>query len=462
MMNDAMNRNMKEEPGRSERAAAWQTAIGLQAADRISTSDYLRQTSMKHVNGQISLEQVNQLLYRYYFEMNAQEAGDPETEEADKVALNIVRILTSETLDFTPEGLASLHRQIYEGVYENAGKQRVADVSKREWVLGGDTVSFLGLETLPGALEQIIAQEKQYRYEDATSDELISHLSSFISELWEICAFGEGNTRFTGVFTLLYLRYLGISIKFNTFTNDSWYFHNALVRANFRDLVKNIEPQTIYLERFFRNLILGEQWDLRNRYIHVRPAAEWSVQSNMNASTSTVQVQVKDETIKVEENSKSNTRKVKENSKKEQRKDKENSKKPEEREKSTAEKERATEEKEKSRIVTKKPAEEKKSAPSGENSLDNPNLLFLAAVIGEQFLSVKEMMAGLGLKGRENFLKLYLTPALQQGIVCLLYPRAPRHPRQKYLLTKKGMDYLAQTGPEMVARVRQHLTGNKI
>ena len=374
------------EPGRSEKAAAWQSAIGLQAADGLSVSDSLREASKKHVSGQITLEELRERIF-----------ADPEREEADKVAVNTVKILLSDTLHFSTEGLIALHHRIFDGIYENAGVLRDYEEYKREWVLGGDSISFTRLEALQGALEDSIAREKDFAYEKASSDKLISQLSSFVAQLWHICPFGgDGNTRFTAVFTLLYLRYLGINIKFDTFTNDSWYFHNALVRANYRDLVKKIDYEPVYLERFFRNMLLGEQWDLRNRYVHVRPAAEWSVQAKGNNKTSTGQVQIENKTRKVEEK----------------------------------DKERAT---------------------------DGPNILFLAVLLGDKFLSVKEMMEGLHHKGRDNFLKLHLNPALQSGIIAPLYPDSPRHPRQKYLLTQKGLDFLKATGAEMVGRIERHL-----
>jgi fido (protein-threonine AMPylation protein) len=386
------------EPGRSEKAAAWQSAIGLQAADGLSVSDSLREASKKHVSGQLTLEELRERIF-----------ADPEREEADKVAVNTVKILLSDTLHFSTEGLIALHHRIFDGVYENAGVLRDYEEYKREWVLGGDSISFTRLEALQGALEDSIAREKDFAYEKASSDKLITQLSSFVAELWHICPFGgDGNTRFTAVFTLLYLRHLGINIKIDTFVNDSWYFHNALVRANYRDLVKKIDYEPIYLERFFRNMLLSEQWDLRNRYVHVRPAAEWSVQPKANNKTTTGQVQVKNTARKSKESDKQRTSEIR------------------------------------------------------ENEAENPNLLFLAVAIGEDFLSVKEIMDKLKLKGRDNFLKLYLTPALQRGIVAQLYPAAPRHPRQKYLLSPKGMEFLKAAGPEMVARVERHLTRSGI
>ncbi len=413
-MNDSLDNITKAE--------AWQTAIGLQAADRLSTSDYLRQTAQKHIDGKIDIGQVNELITRYYLEMNAQDASDSETEDADKVAVNIVRILLSEKLDLSIECLSTLHRSIFDGVYENAGTPRTTEISKREWVLGGDSISFTEVEQLLPSLEYCISKEKCFSYDGISTDSLISHLAKFIAEIWHICAFGEGNSRFTAVFTILYLNYLGINFKFDTFKNDSWYFHNALVRAKYRDLVKNIDYEPIYLERFFRNLLLGEQWDLRNRYLHVRPAAEWSVQPKGNSDTRTGQVQLKYKTKTEQEEDKKPTRK------------------------STVE----------------NVENEVKKGSEEQNCLENPNILFLAVVIGEKFLSVKEIMEGLKLKGRDNFLKLYLSPALDNKLVTPLYPKSPRHPRQKYLLTQKGLDLLKAAGDEMLSRIQRHLSINDI
>ena len=387
-------------------SAIWQTAIGIQAGDGLEVSDYLRQSAKKHISGQITLDEVQKLIKEYYIDNKAAEGDDSETEGADKAAVNIVRILQTESaLELSTQGLATLNRYIFEGVYENAGALRDYEEYKREWVLGGDTLRFTNLEALPEELEQCISKELNFDYDTATSDDFVSHLSAFIAQIWHICPFGEGNTRFTAVLTLLYLNNLGINTEFDTFRNDTWYFHNALVRANYQNSVKNINFEPIYLERFFRNMLLGEQWELRNRYVHVRPAAEWRVQPKNNNDATTGQVEIKKETRKVKEQYKKDTSKI------------------------------------------------RKIEP------ESPNLLFLIVAIGQDFLSVKEIMEKLRLKGRDNFLKSYLTPAIQRGLVGLLYPSVPRHPRQKYLLTSKGLDFLKATDPEMVARVQRHLNG---
>lgn len=410
------DKSNNQEPGRSEKETAWLTAIGLQASDGLRTSDYLLQTAQKNIEGKISIDDANESVNSYYFEKNAHDAGDPESEDADKTAVNITRILLTETFDLSIVGLASLHRGIFDGVYENAGIPREADVSKREWVLGGDIVNFMNPEALPNSLEQCIAKERHYRYDAVPSDTLISHLADFVSKIWQMCPFGEGNTRFTAVLTLLHLRQLGICYNFETFKNDSWYFHNALVRANYRNVEKNIDYEPIYLERFFRNLLLSEQWDLRNRYVHVRPAAEWRTQSKANTSTNTGQVQIKKSTTKVKEKD--------------------------------------------NKEISKRVVIVEEQHLETTSTTENPNILFLTVAIGEDFLSVKDIMKRLNLRGRDNFLKLYLTPALHIGIVSLLYPGNPRHPRQKYLLTQKGLDFLNNIDPEMRARTERHLAKN--
>ena len=258
---------------------------------------------------------------------------------------------------------------------------RQGEPSQREAAYAwGDTVRYQNWEDLRRTLDYDIEQERAFVYKGMSKDEVIAHLTKFVSGLWQIHAFGEGNTRTIAVFTILYLRSLGFNVENDLFARHSWYFRNALVRANYKNVVKGVEYSPIYLDRFFRNLLLGEQWDLRNRYLHIHPTKEWSVQPILSAPeqvpdkypTSTQQVQDKLHT-------------------------------------------------------------------------ENPNITNLVCKVGERELSVKEMMLAMGLKDRENFLTLYLNPAITDGFIRLLYPQSPRHPRQKYLLTVKGLALYNET-----------------
>lgn len=269
------------EPSQQERAAYWRTAIGLQAVDGLQTSDYLKTTALKHIEGEINIDEARQLIKTYYQSKATREAIDDDYQEADQASANITKILSSVSLDFSANGFIALHRRIFEGVLKHAGEIRRYDITKKEWVLDADTVNYLNWEDLYRALEFDIEQERQFSYKNLSLEQQVLHIAQFVSGLWQIHPFGEGNTRTTAVFTILYLRHIGFSVENNLFADKSWYFRNALVRANYKNVVKGIDYSPVYLERFFRNLLMGEQWDLRNRYLHISPAPEWQVQPQL-------------------------------------------------------------------------------------------------------------------------------------------------------------------------------------
>ena len=277
------------EPNQKEKAAIWRTAIGLQAVDGLQTSEYLHQTALKHIEGEIDIDEARQLIKTYYQSKHTREEGDDDRQEADQVSANITKILSSKTFDLSAKGYVSLHRRIFEGIFKHAGKVREYDITKKEWILEGDTVRYLNWEDLHRALEYDIEQERQFSYKGLSADQLIKHITRFISNLWQIHAFGEGNTRTTAVFAILYLRDLGYKVENDMFAQHSWYFRNALVRANYRNAKAGIDYTPVYLERFFRNLLLGDQWDLRNRYLHIHPTEEWKMQPNLLTGVKTVE-----------------------------------------------------------------------------------------------------------------------------------------------------------------------------
>ncbi len=268
------------EPDKQERAYAWQTAIGLQAVDGLTTSDYLKDTACKHIDGDITIDEARELIKSYYLSKSSREPDEDEKREADTVAANITKILSTRTLDFSTNGYVSLHRRIFDGVFKFAGRIRDYDITKKEWVLDGDTVNYLNWEDLRRAIDYDLEQERNFSYAGLSSDDMIKHIARFVSNLWQIHAFGEGNTRTTAVFTIQYLRSIGFNVSNSLFANHSWYFRNALVRANYKNVPKGIDYTPVYLEQFFRNLLLGDGWELRNRYLHINASKEWSEQPN--------------------------------------------------------------------------------------------------------------------------------------------------------------------------------------
>lgn len=255
------------EPSAKESADAWKTAIGLQEVDGLKPSSYLLETARKNIEGDITIDEVRQLLDSYYRNKTTRTAQDDSTEEADKVAANIKKILSSKTLAFNTNGLISIHRRIFEGIFKHAGEIRKYDISKKEWVLKGDSVHYLNWEDLHRALDFDIQQERDFSYKGLTEEEKIKHITYFVSGLWQIHPFCEGNTRTTAVFTIQYLRSIGYTVDNDMFANHSWYFRNALVRANYKNSALEIDYDTSYLEKFFQNLLLGTKHDLKNRYM---------------------------------------------------------------------------------------------------------------------------------------------------------------------------------------------------
>lgn len=266
------------EPSQKESAENWKTAIGLQAVDGLQPSAYLIDVAKRNIEGEISLDETRKLIDSYYQSKTVRTPKDEDEEEADKVSANIAKILASKTFAFNTNGYVSLHRRIFEGVFKHAGEIRQYDISKKEWVLEGNSVNYLNWEDLRRALDWDIEQEKNFSYKGLTDDEKIEHITKFISGIWQIHAFREGNTRTTAIFTIQYLRSLGYEVNNEMFAKHSWYFRNALVRANYRNIQKGIDYSPIYLVRFFRNLLLKDGWVLKNRYLHIRPTDEWKEQ----------------------------------------------------------------------------------------------------------------------------------------------------------------------------------------
>ena len=256
------------EPGKRDKGYAWHTAIGLQAVDGLKPSKYLIDTAIKNIEGDISIDEAQELLNTYYEENPKVDAGD-RTEEADKVAVRIAKILSEKAFSFTPNEYISIHKKLFTGIYGHAGKLRDYNITKREWVLNGATVLYGSASELRATLDYDFSEEKKFSYKNLSMEEIIHHLAIFVSRLWQIHVFGEGNTRTTAVFFIKYLRTLGFDATNDIFAENAWYFRNALVRANYTNLQKNIHETTEYLELFLRNLLLDEKNELRNRTMHI-------------------------------------------------------------------------------------------------------------------------------------------------------------------------------------------------
>ena len=261
------------EPGRREKAYAWKTAIGLQQVDGLTPSDYLIKTACRNIEGEITLEESRKLIEGYY-KSRPQQVDDPDrVNEADLVSQHIAEILAEPTFSLTPASYVAIHRKLFRGVFSHAGKIRDYNITKSEWVLDHDTVRYESADVIAATLEYEFEKERRFDYRGLSPQDTVAHLVRFIGDVWQIHAFGEGNTRTTSIFVIKYLRKLGFDVTNDVFAENARYFRNALVRANYTNLPRGVHPTPIYLERFFANLLLGEKNALKSRYLHISLSA---------------------------------------------------------------------------------------------------------------------------------------------------------------------------------------------
>lgn len=256
----------EKEPAKYYKSYAWKTAIGLQKVDGLEPSEYLIQTAEQNINGDISFDDAHALISSYY---KTSKSKAERTEEADKVSVRIAQIISENSFVFSPVEFMNIHKRLFEGIYSHAGKIRDYNITKDEWVLDGDTIMYGNAFNLRETLEYDFSVEKNFNYKGLSTKQIISHIARFISNLWQIHIFGEGNTRTTAVFLIKYLGKLGFNATNDIFAEHSWYFRNALVRANYNNRAKGVFETTKYLELFLRNLLLGEDNILSNREMHV-------------------------------------------------------------------------------------------------------------------------------------------------------------------------------------------------
>lgn len=256
-------------PDKQQKSRAWQTAIGLQKVDGLSTSDYLVETARADIEGRITLDEARQQLYQYYDERDLHTTSADDTREADIVSLHIRELLAEQTFSFTLARLTAIHRRLFNGVFKFAGQLRDYNITKREWALQGDTVFYVAAQELRQAIEYDLQCERDFDYSRVDTDTMVRHIANFISGLWQIHPFGEGNTRTIAVFTIKYLRSLGFDADNDAFADNAWFFRNALVRANYQNLRRGIARFPQPLEEFFRYLMLGEPCNLQSRRLLV-------------------------------------------------------------------------------------------------------------------------------------------------------------------------------------------------
>ena len=349
------------EPEIAARATAWDVAMGLQAVDGLEVSEYLREVACEQIEGHIGFAEVQERIRTYYAE---QVSESSQQDEADKVAANIAELLHEDAFHFSPAGFAAIHKRLFHNVFKFAGKIREYNISKREWVLAGESVQYAHASDIIMALDYDMQRERRFSFASLSKEKMVEHIAHFIADIWQVHPFPEGNTRTTAVFCIKYLRYLGFQVNNEPFARHARYFRNALVRANYTNVPAGIDADYSFLIKFFRNLLYEDTCELLNRHMHIHYAETGQV-SGQRPGQAAGQVE-------------------------------------------------------------------------GKIELPDENICALVRALGAGQMSVRELMAAVGLKGRDNFVSKHLNPAVSGGYLCLLYPDSPRHPRQKYRLTPRG------------------------
>ena len=260
---------LQGEPDKTEKSNAWKTAIGLQDVDGLKPSEYLIETAREHIEGRITITEADKRIQSYYEERKDRAEAEADTKEADIVSVRIARLLGEKTFQFSPVEWQNIHRKLFEGVFSHAGKIRDYNITKKEWVLKGDTVMYAAFDSIRDTLDYDFTQEKNFSYEGLTVEESVKHIARFTSGIWQIHPFGEGNTRSTAVFIIKYMKTFGFSVGNEAFARNSWYFRNALVRANYNNWQNGIHATTEFLELFFENLLMDAGHELKNRYMYI-------------------------------------------------------------------------------------------------------------------------------------------------------------------------------------------------
>ena len=258
----------QQEPEKSRRYVNWQAAKGLQDVDGLKTSDYLDKVAADNIEGKISAYEAKDLIDTYY-DVKEDRETDSLYEEADKVAARINILIGEIGFSLSSEELKSIHKRLFEGVFEHAGTYRKNNILKHEWVLDGDTVTYGNAYNLEDSVENLLRGERLTPFRSLNENETVWHISKFISELWRIHPFAEGNTRTTAVFAIKYLRMLGFDVDNSIFEAHSRFFRDALVRANYANIRKGIYEDRDPLDDFFSDLMIGTKHEFHSRYLHI-------------------------------------------------------------------------------------------------------------------------------------------------------------------------------------------------
>lgn len=239
----------------------WEMAIGLQQVDDLTSSSYMKDLIDANIKKEISFDELESKLKEYYKKSNNNYNQDEY--ECDYVSLRIIQILQNNMFFLTIDFYKYIHKYLFQDVYDFVGRFREVNISKNEDVLNGDTVVYCDYGRIRDYLIYDFSEERQEDYSKLSESDKIVSIANFTSCIWQVHPFMEGNTRTTAIFMIKYLKELGYNINYSLFKDNSKYFRNALVRSNYSNNKLNIKEDNSYLIKFYENLLLGKNNNLK-------------------------------------------------------------------------------------------------------------------------------------------------------------------------------------------------------
>lgn len=247
----------------------WDISFGLQEVDGLKPSKYMVELSYKHINGEKTYKQVQEEISIYYNKNSDVFDGE---KEADEVSLGIYEILNDKAFRFDYLTYKNYHKRLFQNLDKdvyNPGEFRTYNFTKDEPILNGDSVDYQSWDLIEETLKYDFMEEKNIDYINLNKKELVERISEFTSRIWQVHPFCEGNTRTTAVFIQKYLISMGFDVNNEMFKDNSLYFRNALVRANYLNYNKGIRNDKKYLYMFFGNLLFNENNELNNKELYI-------------------------------------------------------------------------------------------------------------------------------------------------------------------------------------------------
>lgn len=262
---------VQEETNPKLKQLYWNIAFGLQKVDGLTPSKYMIDLSYEHIEGKKTYKEVQKEISSYY--SKCENSLNEDEKEADEVSTAIYEILNDGAFRFDYLTYKNYHKRLFKNLDKkkyNPGEFRTYNFTKDEPILNNDTVDYQSYDLIEQTLKYDFTEEKDIDYFNMNKEQLIDRVSEFTSRIWQVHPFQEGNTRTTAIFVQKYLISMGFKVNNDLFRDNSLYFRNALVRANYKNYSIGVKADKQYINAFFENLLFDKKNILDNDELKIK------------------------------------------------------------------------------------------------------------------------------------------------------------------------------------------------